>query len=74
MTTRTAYQSVITRLHATEGTEQSNRQSLAYRSEDLNNLGKYGYVLVGTVTAPESDGVTVIIDSLMLVEEIEDPR
>ncbi|WP_417541423.1 hypothetical protein [Microbacterium maritypicum] len=69
--TTTTFHTITTAVHATEGREQINRENLGYRQEDLANLGRYGYILVSTVTVPEPDGVTRLIDTLMLVEQSE---
>ena len=69
--TRTSFQTINTAVHATEGREQINRENLGYRQEDLANLGRYGYTLVSTVTVPEADGVTRLIDTLMKIEDDE---
>lgn len=67
MSSHTTYKTITTRLYATEDGEQLNARNRAFRLEDLNGYGQHGYVLTGTVTAPEHDGIT-IIDTLALTE------
>ena len=70
----TTFHTINTAVHAAEGREHTNRENLGFRQEDLNNLGRYGYTLVSTVTVPEADGVTRLIDTLMRIEEDTEPR
>ena len=68
MTSQTTFKTITTRLYSTEDAEGVNARNRAFRLEDLNGYGKHGYVLTGTITAPEHDGIT-IIDTLALTED-----
>lgn len=61
------YRTITTRIYTNEDTSRSNTNRLAYRTEDLADLGRHGYTLLSTITVPEHDGTT-IIDTLALTD------
>jgi len=67
MSTTVTYKTITTRIYNAPEGENANSKNADFRRQDLEGFGKYGYVLISTVTAPTHDG-TLIIDTLALTE------